>query len=1728
MSTLFDKARKMMSNNRKKRSQRRLLGVIGVVLAVVVSGLLVGKATALVGGDTLRNSITADSALFWEPADGDETAWQKVDPNTPVDASSKLRLRLAFNLPADALSDDHAIQYKLPDGLTLPNTADDKSDAFAIYAATTVTDANQTGAERIGTATVKDDIVTVRIFDDVSAAAKEAATLTQDSSADSASTAPDQGSIDGFVDFDFGFDTLALDADGYVKLQLNDAQALSVTKQTEQAPTTSETTPETNPDAAEVTSANSEATSTTTESTPATTEPTADSTSTSSDANGAEAADNSTAADASSTTSATDSAAAPEANASDSDSTSSATSDSSSENDTYATATHVAELPTINSVSTSAQAAKSLRLRTVLRAAASTTTGTDFKQYLTNETSYKKLGNNGWEPATTFNDGDTAQITLAYAGIDPKTIASTKNTIYYNLPNGVTVDKESSGPVTDTNGKNIGTYKIGTDGVVTVTFTDEFLNQSGAVSGKVQFTAKVSNTGTGNQGTISFGGSAANITVVTPVEDKHDINSSKDGSLSSDRTKASYTVTVGTTKGTGETVSIQDRIDNNQVTNASPAYDASSFHIYKVDASGNQTEITSSYSPTFPSDSNGKGFSYSGLPALAAGEKYKVTYDVNLNVQDKSKGVWVNNYAGGASGNHNQYSWKSVGWNIESEIQKTGTFDKNSGLISWRIKVNPNHKDITSGKWTVYDALPTGCTLYGQYTVWGANTGTLTTGGSWNDTVINYTFPASGLSDAQKTDTYYIDFWTTAPSGDTTVTNKGQVWEGNTGSAESEVNVPVEHRKFDVVKTHTNESNFNKLYTETWHSEVTLPDTQLSTFTYTDTIKDAVDGNNNSMGTKSHYATAGDLENSFKQYLYVQVDDYSQYQYKGASERTYYYYKDRSDLSGPTTDLTFKVTYYDANDQVVQPTDYSTPVKKFTVSVSTADGHKIFGRKLVLDQYHTFSDTSTAVEGATWTLANKGDINGTKSSEVTQDIPIPKTFDKQVDTGDSNVETRYKSGNAEVNYDKQSGILNYRLILNTTEADQGTITITDTLPKGEKLVDGSVVATFFENEYTWNKKSNYADIYDENHKWLGQFTFVDGTNPSYTTTDNADGTTTLTIKISDYVYAGGYPNIAVAYKVSVVDDEYWKDPKSTSKTYTNTASWNGHTTDQSTTVKRDVANVTKTGVQLDKDGKPVVLKDNKPTTSPSNKVRYYVDINPAGKDLNPGGNTITLTDTMENTSRYDPQIDLSSVKLYAYDVSAEHHYAESGVISSDRYSVKYDQATARLTVTVPDELACVLVYDYKLDSDGITSGSEVKNNCSLDGTWSSSSDIKLSQMESSAEATHKSIEMYKVDEDNYQKPLEGTFKLEKWDTTSKSWVVKNASFTTTGGKFTWDVGVANPPLDTDALYRIIETKAPDGYGLDSTPHYFIWMATNSSKDTAYNNSGASSATKPDGLTNIAKENISIFKNSGGSLYVTNKYTRLSVKKEWAHEDGSSATAPAGANVTVQLRRSIQVNDPNQTCAVTIREEGTPQGTDTWKAERTLDVVNIQRGSKLVIPFDFWGPSVEVYINNVLYQTFTSTQSNMTLTIDADKLGGSTAEVLLKTTNSGNIPTIDASKLRYTNPPVIDSNDELVDTVTLSGSNNWAKYWENLPTKNSSGQAYHYKVLETSSSVDAKSTSYSNNGGIQTGTITVTNTLPEGYELPKTGGSGTVRYLVTGAAIAVTAAAALLVRRKRLS
>jgi hypothetical protein len=92
---------------------------------------------------------------------------------------------------------------------------------------------------------------------------------------------------------------------------------------------------------------------------------------------------------------------------------------------------------------------------------------------------------------------------------------------------------------------------------------------------------------------------------------------------------------------------------------------------------------------------------------------------------------------------------------------------------------------------------------------------------------------------------------------------------------------------------------------------------------------------------------------------------------------------------------------------------------------------------------------------------------------------------------------------------------------------------------------------------------------------------------------------------------------------------------------------------------------------------------------------------------------------------------------------------------------------------------------------------------------------------------------------------------------------------------------------------------------------------------------------------------------------------------------------------------------------------------------------------------------------------------------------------------------------------------IYQTVTLSAATNWGYAWNDLPPTDASGNSYVYWVAEHE--VNGCTVSYTNNAGIRTGDITVTNNVEAAYVLPETGGPGALPFELCGAFLLATSA-----------
>lgn len=1280
---------------------------------------------------------------------------------------------------------------------------------------------------------------------------------------------------------------------------------------------------------------------------------------------------------------------------------------------------------------------------------------TDFGQYITSA-DVSKIQNGSWVSSETFEDGDQVKVHINY-NLPANIVTTDKDKISYQLPNGIKPLKEETGLVYASNGKAVGTYLITTEGKITIDFNADFATGE-PFSGYIEFQGTVSADGADDDGSVKFDGDGGEITV-KPSKEQYDLNMSKQASLNNDGT-VSYTVKASTKNGTEGTIKIEDKFVDWD--SARAEYNADSFKVIKKDKNGNSTTMTAT--PSI----NGESFTINDLPKLEAGESYEITYTAKATPSNKDGSGSLTNSVKGTSGNTSKETSTSITIS-NSMISKYGGYDQNTGKMNWSITINPDKKDI--GGYEFNDTIDNNLEIPTPITVKGSDGSTFTIDS------LPYTFPQGSSQ------TYTIEYQTDAPKENVTVTNTGTIGKDGT-TYESSYGVGVNHRDWDITKSSTGNtvSEDGKTITNTWQAYMKLPDKEITSVTYSDVIK-----NGTSIGDKEfngeHYAILSELREEINSNIEL---------------------KDANGKSIFKNDLEITIKFYSDENKNNEVTDDDAHVKAFEVTVKKKDSSEFVGQSLNISSYHTIGDLNGVKEGIDYYFANKGTVQD-KESESKVTYNKPKKFVKQgFGKIDGGTYDKYSSSKVSTDYISHDGKLYYRIIFTPDSNEQ--ISVTDTLPKGTKLFKKGERADYTNSSY----KSNPADrgspeaIYHfgDNAEWYcdGDANFTDIRKYFKYSYDETTNKITFTFEPGynktdgdNYSEKRQTPNgpIAIYYAVDITSDEFWKDLKNENKEYTNTLEYEGKSQEQHTEVERETQNVTKTARQIEN----------------STKVEYLVVINPAAKDLNPKSDKVTLTDKLEYyDNNISPYLVLSSLKLYEYDADKVDHKGK--LIDVSRYQVQIDETKHQLTVTLPDELACVLGYQYDFDI-GQAAYPTIKNTVSLEGEFSSSVDTRIDTNNSSAGVIRGKMTIYKVDSKDYSKKLPNAkFKLYKFDSTNKQWVViKNGSseefVTNDKGEIVFSGSNQEKFLEANILYKVEETKAPSGYDKDENPHYFVIYQADQNKTKQ----DAKTALSQQGIPNVNLDNdVSYIPNNKEvSLYVPNDSNSISVKKVWVDQE-NKGTTPGASNVKVQL---YKVTKKKKTFNVTLHFSG------AWD-NALLKTVQAAQNKSLHIEDLNWSISenfvesnFEVTKNGNNFGTVTCSKEGTTGIINIQTEPITENCDIYITANNNAFWFSDNVSITHDDPEIETTKQPKGDSVTLDESNNWSHTWNDLTSKSESGEDYYYTVEEVGAP-SGYQVSYTNNDGIQEGDITVTNKKLDNYDLPDTGGFGTFGYYAIGA------------------
>lgn len=1097
------------------------------------------------------------------------------------------------------------------------------------------------------------------------------------------------------------------------------------------------------------------------------------------------------------------------------------------------------------------------------------------------KTEFEQEINGSWKPlvGSEVESGTNVRVTVSYK-LPAGTLKPDRPTLCYQLPEAMKPKLPTSGKILDEtdNNKVIGTYTIDTNGLAKLTFfkSDKFTgldaNGNREFTGTFQFSQKVWADNFEDNKTITFEKGYT----LTIKKKTADIKISKgytsywsafENHPESGTFINHYKVTVETTCGTKDPVTLTDTLNTNKYGNSADdylkggTYLTNSFKLCKVNASGKETEM-SFPEYTIRKDSNGNPqVVLAELPALEVGEKYIWYYDVQRNYADFDKmpdGVGtIYNTATAQAGDKEEkadayYTCKTP------RIEKKGEYDPKTGRIRWTITVKAPHSFLGSyllQGCKITDSLPKGVKIIGDVKV-------------GSDTISAEEFLQNGYTIPEKYSgtELKITFETTTPIGGGSVTNTAQIETKSKHTFEASDTVNIGQGDWTLSK----ELSSSSKGLAKWDISAANAAGE-SSFTLVETLQDAVNESGQTQ-LNTHYAYAAELEKALEEGLTLTLHDGGTMTYAQAK------------AAGVIT-----VTYYsgaDGTGGTVTANDPSTWVRSFTIQINKADGNPV--RRVEVKDLPTHEDRSKVPTGENWTYKNSVSIQGTSKSATAEDTYRSyKSFEKRVAAESDKDESNYQGGDQTYQYSKLSGKnLHYQLVVQTAAEDDADIVITDTLPENTKF------------KTTWVKIGMDEGTPDN----------VSDLKGATATVDYDKATRQLTITIEDYnLSKNARHKFRILYDVNIEEDPAWQNPSVGQVIYTNTAQWGELTETLHTTVERTVDPLKKTGKLV--EGR-------------TDRIEYQVVVNPAQKDLSVGATkapTIELWDdvTAQNGAivRGDPE----SVKLYYFQYDEATNAVTRGKEVDRRlYRVLPADKDGWLHMEIPNQTAMILVYQCDVKQGSAAADYNVDNTVKLGNGDSTQSDSIKFTYASAATASTGQFLLHKVDDYSGVALPGAEFTIWQYNPQTGAWQLwsggeKGVVTTDEKGQVSLTVleNGGDQTLKPDLLYKIVETKAPKNYQMDKTPHYVLFHKSSETPETAFDTATGKGTVMDEGkIIQFADVQVGSAAQTTTAQY-TNRYSNLTVSKLWLDQDTKQPVEPAVNSIHIKVWQYTD-NDKDRT------------------------------------------------------------------------------------------------------------------------------------------------------------------------------------------------------------------------
>ena len=441
--------------------------------------------------------------------------------------------------------------------------------------------------------------------------------------------------------------------------------------------------------------------------------------------------------------------------------------------------------------------------------------------------------------------------------------------------------------------------------------------------------------------------------------------------------------------------------------------------------------------------------------------------------------------------------------------------------------------------------------------------------------------------------------------------------------------------------------------------------------------------------------------------------------------------------------------------------------------------------------------------------------------------------------------------------------------------------VVETLPAGMELVEGSLRYSLYKDSVSTGVR------------------LADGEAPEYTT-EVVDGRTvvTMTIPVKRFIDAGYARGSMRA--IAVIDlDTRSVDPvvANSYKAFLNEVSAKSGSVDLGGADKEVLIR----NSALEKSA--LYLADT------GNKLGYTINVNAEAADLDAESDTVTVWDLLDANTTLEPAtFKVTSLDTEGNDVD---DITSACTIAGATAADGEGDQTTKVMITLPDQTA-VRVYYEAVVSGNVGDKVTVTNRAGL--TLSSDSDeenvttVEIKQASVVGAGRAGTYTFTKVDSTDLTKRLAGAkfdlYRVTDIATGAADLVssATSAAADSVRGTVVWNKDGKNTTLLLGELYYFVETKAPEGYFLDDTKHYFMLEGGNYDANfAAARKAGLSVSTKgvgtvlnapdltePDPVTvNISKTDVAGAELPGATIkIVSGESANGTVVETWV-SDGST-------------------------------------------------------------------------------------------------------------------------------------------------------------------------------------------------------------------------------------------------